>query len=490
MNVPRIVIAGTQSGVGKTTTSLAVMAGFKSLGYRVQAFKVGPDYIDPGYHGVVTGIPSHNLDAWLMGDQAVRWVFQENTRNCDIAVLEGVMGLFDGASGKTEEGSTAQIAKLLNAPVVLVLDARSLARSAAAMVLGYKNFDPDLTIAGVILNRVASAGHFEILREAVESSARVPVLGAIFRERQIHIPQRHLGLKTAVENEEFRSCLKALAEMIQPNPSLKRPGIDLLKMLELSRPVQEEQKKTEVPHPFFSIEKENSGMEFPAGVSEKVRIGIARDRAFSFYYQANLDFLISLGAELIPFSPLDDECLPEALDGIYFGGGFPEIYAQGLQDHEKMKAEVLSFIQNGFPVYAECGGLMYLTEEMEQKDGEVFKMAGALPGRVKMTEELQNFGYAEAALAKDCFLGRKGDSFRGHEFHYSRWNPEPASAVHEVKGKRGNPGRLEGYGTGHLLASYIHCHFLSYPERAAALINAAQKKFVPVLRPPTRNKFT
>jgi len=468
MNVPRIVIAGTQSGVGKTTTSLAVIAGFKNMGFKVQAFKVGPDYIDPSYHEVVTGIPSHNLDAWMMGEQAVRWVFQENTKECDIAIIEGVMGLFDGASGKSEEGSTAQIAKLLNAPVVLVLDARSLARSAAAMVLGYKCFDPDLTIAGVILNRVASPGHFEILREAIESSTKIPVLGAIFREQQIQIPERHLGLKTASENEEFQSCLKVLREITQPNSSLNRPGIDLLKVLEIFRTAQADQKLINVPHPVFS---QNSEGEF----SKPVRIGIAKDRAFSFYYQVNLDFLKSLGAELVPFSPLDDDCLPDALAGIYFGGGFPEIHAEKLQTNGKMKSEVLSFIQNGFPVYAECGGLMYLTEGIEQKDGQVFKMVGAIPGTAKMTEKLQNFGYAEAALAIDCFLGKKGDSFRGHEFHYSQWSPEPSRAIHDVKGKRGNPNRTEGYLADRLLASYIHCHFLSSPERAVAFVKAAQK---------------
>lgn len=470
MNIPRIVIAGTQSGVGKTTTSLAVMAGFKNLGYKVQAFKVGPDYIDPSYHEVVTGVPSHNLDAWMMGEQAVRWVFQENTKNCDIAIIEGVMGLFDGASGKNEEGSTAQIAKMLNASVVLVLDARSMARSAAAMVLGYKNFDPNLTIAGVILNRVASSGHFEILREAIECSTDVPVLGAIFREQQIQIPERYLGLKTASENQEFQSCLKVLAEAIQPNSSLNRPGIDLLKMAEIACAAPMSQESMNVLHPFFS---RNSEAEF----LKPLRIGIARDQAFSFYYQANLDFLKSLGADLVPFSPLDDECLPDALAGIYFGGGFPEIHAEALQVNEKMKREVLSFIQNGFPVYAECGGLMYLTEAIERKGGQVFKMVGALPDKVKMAEKLQNFGYAEATLTKDCFLGKKGDSFRGHEFHYSQWSPEPSSFIHDVKGKRGNPNRMEGYLADRLLASYIHCHFLSYPERAVAFVKAAQKAY-------------
>lgn len=473
MNTPAIVIAGTQSGVGKTTASLALMAGFKKAGYRVQAFKVGPDYIDPSYHEVITGIPSHNLDAWLMGEQAVRWVFQENVKNCDIAIIEGVMGLFDGASGKSDEGSTAQIAKLLHAPVILVLDARSLARSGAAMVLGYKSFDPALEIAGVILNRVASSGHFEMLREAIESSTQVPVLGALFREQKIHIPERHLGLKTASENEEFRSCLKVLAETIQPHTASHRPGIDLSRIFEISRQAAMEQIPLEVSHPIFS--QENFQRESHSKSSEKIRIGIARDRAFSFYYQANLDILTCFGAELIPFSPIDDQSLPDALAGIYFGGGFPEIYAKELQANEKMRQTVGSFSRSGFPVYAECGGLMYLTEEIEQKDGKVFEMVGVLPGTVKMTEKLQNFGYAEATLVKDCFLGRKEGAFRGHEFHYSVWNRDLDSAIHKVKGKRGNADRLEGYGAGQLLASYIHCHFLSYPERALAFVKAAQK---------------
>jgi len=473
MTIPKIVIAGTQSGVGKTTVSLALMAGFKNAGYRVQAFKVGPDYIDPSYHGIVTGFPSHNLDTWLMGEGAVRWLFQENTRHCDIAVIEGVMGLFDGASSRGEEGSTAQISKLLGAPVILVLDARSLARSAAAMVMGYKSFDPGLNIAGVILNRVASPGHFTLLQEAIESSTQVPVLGALFRDQKIQIPERHLGLKTASENEEFRSCLKVLAETVEPKVSLSRPGIDLLKILEVSRSAVAGQTQTTIPHPYSP--RRSANKEFHLEVPEKVRIGIARDRAFSFYYQANLDFLTRLGAELVPFSPLEDESLPDTLAGIYFGGGFPEVYARELQGNERMRQAVSSFIQRGFPVYAECGGLMYLTGGIEQKDGKVFEMVGVLPGKVRMTEKLQSFGYAEATLIRDCFLGKKGDTFRGHEFHYSSWDLDAGFALHQVKGKRGTPDRMEGYCAGQLLASYIHCHFLSYPERAVSFIQAAKR---------------
>ncbi len=472
MTIPKIVISGTQSGVGKTTVSLALMAGFKNAGYRVQAFKVGPDYIDPSYHGIVTGFPSHNLDTWLMGEGAVRWLFQENTRHCDIAIIEGVMGLFDGVSSQGEEGSTAQISKLLHAPVILVLDARSLARSAGAMVMGYKSFDPALNIAGVILNRVASGGHFSLLQEAIESFTQVPVLGALFQDQKIQIPERHLGLKTASENEEFQSCLKVLEETIEPKVSLNRPGIDLLKILEISRKAAVGQAPIKTPHPFPL--QENSKKEFDIEVSDKVRIGIARDRAFSFYYQANLDFLTRLGAELVPFSPLEDESLPDTLAGIYFGGGFPEVYARELQGNERMRQAVSSFIQRGFPVYAECGGLMYLTQSIEQRDGKVFEMVGALPGKVRMTEKLQNFGYAEATLIRDCFLGEKGDTFRGHEFHYSSWGLDAGSALHKVNGKRGNPDRMEGYCAGRLLASYIHCHFLSYPERAVSFVKAAK----------------
>lgn len=468
MPIPRIVIAGTQSGVGKTTVSLALMAGFKNAGYRVQAFKVGPDYIDPGYHQWVTGRPSHNLDGWLMGKRAVQWLFQESSQDADIAIIEGVMGLFDGASGKSEEGSTAQIAKLLHAPVVLVLDAQKMARSAAAVVWGYKTFDPEIQICGVILNKVASQSHFEMLRDAIEETTKIQVLGALFRNQQMRIPERHLGLKTAGENKEFQTCFDELTSMVQ-KANGEGGGIDIFKIVKISqKALQSVHKNPAVPHPCSSMP-----VDFCDRTSKKVKIGIARDEAFSFYYEANLDFLRMLGAELIPFSPVHDESLPEDLEALYLGGGFPEVHAEALQKNENMRIQLKTACSEGLPIYAECGGLMYLTEGIQQENGKVLNMAGILPGIVHMTEKLQNFGYAEATLLKDCFLGYKGENFRGHEFHYSLWGQDQQMAIHEVKGKRGAQNRFEGYASDSVFASYIHCHFLSYPERALALVKAA-----------------
>lgn len=461
MTTPTIIIAGTHSGAGKTSISLAVMAGLKKSGYTVQAYKVGPDYIDPSYHTVVTGRPSHNLDDWMMGEGQVRALFDRTSVQADIAVIEGVMGLFDGASSTGDEGSTANIAKILKAPVILVVDAGKMARSAAAIVKGYQTLDPDVQICGVILNRVASKNHLDILKEAIAHYNQIPVLGVIGRDETIRIPERHLGLTTATENPQLRSCLAGLEKYTTVPTETSFTGIDLAEIVRVA------QQKSQYHPEKMSVPQDRPG--------KTVRIAYAKDRAFHFYYQANLDILASCGAELVAFSPLEDQALPELIGGIYFGGGFPEIYAKELEENISMRLAVQEAVKQGMPVYAECGGLIYLAQSVKNLSGDEHHMAGVIPGRIDMTDRLQNFGYCENTLIEDCFLGKKGDTFRGHEFHYSVWSGEGTQPAHLAAKKRNKSARPEGYCRNNVFASYVHCHFSSCPQRAEAFVRAAEQ---------------
>jgi cobyrinic acid a,c-diamide synthase len=413
-----LVIAGTHSGVGKTTVATGLMAALAKQGCSVQGWKVGPDYIDPSYHTLATGHPSRNLDTWMCSKATVRNLF---ARSCsDVNVIEGVMGLFDGAKGG--KGSTAEVAKALAAPVVLVVDARSMAQSAGALVHGFATYDPALHVAGVIFNRVASESHYEYLRESV----RLPALGWVAREESIALPERHLGL---VPTGERKPDIDKLAETVSRH-------IDLGRLRKLSR-------RTRPDRPRMKAR--------PA----KVTIGYALDEAFTFYYQDNLDLLRAEGAELVPFSPLRDSALPEA-DLLYFGGGFPELFEKALGANTTMAQDVREWRK---PLYAECGGLMYLS------------MVGAIPGRISMTDRLQSFGYAEATALVDTPLLQAGETVRGHEFHYSTWDG-PANAYRVQK--RGKE-RVEGYASGNILASYVHVHFASRPSLARRLVAAAKE---------------
>lgn len=446
MSTPKIIIAGTHSGVGKTSVSLGLMAAFRKMGLKVQAFKVGPDYIDPSYHAVATGFPSHNLDDWMIGQDETLRLYEESTKGKDISIIEGVMGLFDGFSSTDDQGSTAKIAKILKAPIILVVDAGKMARSVSAMIKGYQTLDPELNICGVILNRVGSENHLNMLKESIAHYNSIPVLGSIRKDEQVSIPERHLGLKTACENEDLKNCLDALIghTTIDDEP-LK---IQLNTILRVA-------KKNSVDlsvSSFDSNEQENT---------HNVKIAYAYDKAFQFYYQANLDYLESRGVTLIPFSPINDSQLPEDIGGLYFGGGFPEVYADKLQKNMSMRQSIKGAVQADLPIYAECGGLIYLTQRVKGLDGKSFDMVGAIPGIIEMTERLQNFGYCENTLLEDCIVGSQGDQFRGHEFHYSFWSSEGENAALLVDKKRRKSSRQEGYSKGNIFASYIHCHFSS-----------------------------
>ncbi len=455
VTIPRILIAGTHSGVGKTTVAMGLMAALAKRGITVQPFKVGPDYIDPTYHTLVSGRMCRNLDTWLLKDKLIRGVFQDAAADARIAIIEGVMGLFDGHASTNDRGSTAELAKLLQVPVILVVDASHMARSAAALVQGYLTFDPVVRIEGVIFNNVRER-HFALLREALQRYTDVPALGYLPPDHDLAIPERHLGLVPATEDPGMAQVKERLADMVTRS-------VDLEQIMRIAK------KAASLPW-----------AELPGKAhdhrSRIVRIGVARDRAFHFYYQENLELLQTFGAELIDFSPLSDQRLPEGLDALYLGGGFPEVFASELAQNEPLRREMKCAVEGGLPTYAECGGLMYLAEHLVDQAGHQHAMAGVLPGVIRMTNRLQNFGYVTLIPQRDTILAKANDPIKGHEFHYSVWDyqvPPGQAAYTAVKRREGR--RLEGLAHGNLLASYVHVHFLTNIRWARGFVASAQR---------------
>ncbi len=466
---PALVIAGTHSGVGKTTISIALMAALRRRGLRVQPFKVGPDFIDPTLHTKAAERVSRNLDGWMLSEETNAAVFAQASQTADIAVIEGVMGLFDGRDALTEAGSTAEMAKLLGLPVVLIIDASAMARSAAALVRGYEGFDEALDVAGVIFNRVAGPGHFAYLREAVEATCRARVLGWLPTDESIRMPERHLGLVMADEVlDEAR--LDALATWLEKS-------LDINALIDLSRHRSRSSVQTGDAQVSSDASPgaEKTEREERAAITKRPRIGVARDRAFCFYYQDNLDLLASFGAHIVDFSPISDLRLPDLLDGLYFGGGYPELHAEELAANETMRTDVARFVQGGRPVYAECGGLMYLAEAIIDAEGQTRPMVGIFPTRARMQPSLATLGYAEVEGADDEGWLRAGEQARGHEFRYSVIDemPEHVLRRYRVSTKAGE--RKEGFASGAVLASYVHLHFGSCPQFAARFVAACAK---------------
>jgi cobyrinic acid a,c-diamide synthase len=447
------LIAGAASGVGKTTVTLAVTAALRRRGLTVQAFKGGPDFLDTGHHTRISGRTARNLDTWMLSAEANREVLRNASFGADVLLVEGMMGLFDGKDGATESGSTAEIAKLLKLPVVLVLDASKTARSIAAVVMGFELFDPELPLAGVILNRVAGERHFRMLEAAIKSGCKTPILGWLPRDSAIAIPERHLGLQTAEEGESG----EALEKLIDTLAGLAETHLDLRGLLDLECGL--------------NLNPPASPIRIRTG--EQVRIGVGRDRAFSFYYEDNLDLLREHGATLVSFSPMHDESLPEELDALYLAGGYPELYAADISKNSSMLSAIRDFAASGRPIYAECGGMIFLSRQLTTRDGTIYRMADVLPFDIEMTTKLVDFGYVTVELTNDCLLGNAGTVVRGHSFHYSRIaNHSGVVTNYRVQYSLSGRNQHEGYRVGNVLASYVHLHFRADPTIARSFVDA------------------
>jgi len=453
-----LVIAGTHSGCGKTSVALGLMAALAQSGLSVAPFKVGPDFIDPGHHEEVTGAISHNLDGWMMDRASNLGIFFRDAEGVDVAVVEGVMGLFDGYDGRTEAGSTAEMAKWLGLPVLLVVDARSMARSVGAVVLGFSRFDPDLRITGVVFNRVASPGHARYLRQAMEAVPEVPVLGTLPLDPGLTMPQRHLGLVTRHEHRLDASSKKRLASWLEANIDVRTLAAKLPPMDTSLRP--------------------DMGAQPDIGQQDPVAIGVARDEALCFYYGQNLRLLEAHGARLVFFSPLRDRHLPQGLSGLYLGGGYPEVFAQELARNRSVLEELGAVCRQGMPVVAECGGFMILCRSLSDMGGRRHGMAGVFGLDCRMHRHRVALGYREVALVRETVLGPAGQVLRGHEFHYSSVSRDDAPGLenaYAATGRTGKAATCPGYVVNRCVGSYLHLHFGSNPTAAASFVAACRE---------------
>lgn len=457
MNIPHaslpltpLIIAAPASGSGKTTLTLGMLAALRRRGIRVAPFKVGPDFIDPGHHAAAAGRPSRNLDGWMCGEEAVRASFARGCSGAELALVEGVMGLFDGAAGDSDTGSTAEIARWLGGRILLVVDARSQARSAAALVKGFVDFDARLQFAGVIFNRIGSQRHAELLRTALSATPGLPpLLGCLPRDAMVSLPERHLGLVTAAEQSLDDT---PLADLIEAH-------IDLDKLLQGAT----------APHPAC-------GHPLPQGerLGERgtlpVRIGVARDAAFCFCYAENLERLEQAGAELVFFSPLIDP-LPPRLDGLYLPGGYPEIHLDQLAANRQLLGQLRAAAEAGLPIYAECGGLLLLCAGLNDQ-----ALCGVFPATAQLLPRRKALGYREVCFSADTPLGPAGTRARGHEFHYSELEmPETVARRYRLCRQDGTDLGAEGFSCRNVLASYVHLHFASHPQLAHYFVNFCLK---------------
>lgn len=453
----RLIIAAPHSGSGKTTVCTGLIAALRRRGLKITPFKAGPDYIDPTYHALAAGEPCHNLDSWMLTPNQVQASFARRSQHCDIALIEGVMGLFDGHSGHDDTGSAAHLARLLNTPVLLVLDVKAMARSAAALVKGFAEFDPHVKIAGVLLNRVGSPTHARMVQEAIECEIGLPVVGHLFREEAFVLPERHLGLIPTAEPGRWQQWVEMVGNAIEQH-------VDLDRLLALA----------EAP-PLPRLPDRDDPF-VPGTDAAHAVIAVAYDAAFNFHYADNLDLLRAAGAELALFSPLHDRELPHGTQAIYLCGGFPEMYAAELAANGAIREQLRQAHAAGLPIYGECGGLMYLTEAITDIHGQRHAMVGLLLGRTRM-EPRVTLGYRLLQAQHDTWLWRKGETMRGHEFHYSTWQDRPATFPYLYEFQPDTyrlTGQLEGVWQGNLLASYTHLHFLAKPELAARFVAAAR----------------
>lgn len=442
----RVVIAGTHSGCGKTTVSLGIMAALTRRGKKVAPFKVGPDYIDPSFHRFVTGNPSYNLDSWILDSNTVRYLFNKNIQNMDISIIEGVMGMHDGFGIDRSNGSTAHVAKITKTPVILVAEAKAMSTSAAALVMGYMMYDKDVEVKGVIFNKVCGEKHYEMLKLVVERDLGIKCLGYLPQNADISLKSRHLGLIPADEVEELNQKIDGLVELAEKY-------IDLNALEEIANVEDIET----VENPAKDILTKYKGL----------KIGIAMDTAFSFYYQHNLQLMEEAGVQLLPFSPLKETGVPAEVDGLYIGGGFPEMFAENLEENTSMRTDIKTLLDNGLPAYAECGGLMYLTEGIVDLQGQYHKMVGFFDTKSTMTNRLNRFGYVNVET-------KTGIKIRGHEFHRSciEENDDLEYYYHVTKYREKFIDEWEcGLVKNNVVAGYPHIHFYSNLEFLEEFLN-------------------
>lgn len=436
----RFVLAGTGSGVGKTTFTIGIMRALMKRGLSVQGFKCGPDYIDPTYHTAVTKRPSRNIDSFMMEYDVVRDIVARASKDADVSIIEGVMGFYDGKSPLSNEGSAAQISELTNSPVILIVNGASMARSVAAIVKGFQMLDENANIVGVIANQLGSKNHFEIVKTAIEAECEVPVIGYLPKGAVPTLPSRHLGLVPAIERGDLDDYFDELANAIEET-------VDLDQLLEITE-------APEIKVDFSIFEKKPD--------RKSVHIAVAKDAAFNFYYEENLELLRGYGAEIHFFSPLDNEEVPPQAQGLYIGGGFPEEFAEQLSENTVSKNSIRSAIEKGLPTLAECGGFMYLTQSITNRAGETYEMLGVIEGHIKMQEKLAALGYREITGVTGNFLINENEHAKGHEFHYSTYEGNHQTPAYFSKGRF--RAQHEGYLRNNLVAGYTHFHFASNPK--------------------------
>lgn len=448
------ILAGTGSGCGKTTVTLGLLSLLKQRGWRVQPYKVGPDYLDTGWHTAVSGVASRNLDSFMLPALVLNALFNEQMQQADIAVIEGVMGLYDGIGSDPNQCSTAAMAKQLGCPVILLVDGKAVSTSIAATVMGFQHFDPSLNIAGVIVNRVNSDSHFQLLKTAIERYCALPVLGYVPSVAGVALPERHLGLVTARESVVTQQPWRDFADTLALT-------LDIEKLLTLS-----------------ALENDPQGEwpPLPAVLDgENITLALADDEAFNFYYPDNIALIARAGINVVRFSPLHDNVLPEC-QMIWLGGGYPELHARALAANQAMLAQLRAAHARGVAIYAECGGLMYLGSTLEDAQGEIHPMANIIPGHSKIGKRLTRFGYCEAQAREQTLLAAPGETLRGHEFHYSDFSPQTPAVLDCRKVRDGQTLQTwsGGWQVGNTFASYLHVHFAQHPMMLAHWLNAAR----------------
>ena len=453
---PRILIAGDRSSSGKTTIVAGLLSALRGRSLAVQPFKVAMDYIDPSYHTWITGRSCRNLDGYLMKEAAVREIYNHAAESADIAVIEGVRGLYEGYDG--DQGSTAEIAKLLKTPVIFVVDARSITRSCAAIVKGYMDFDPEVQFKGVILNKVGSERHAQKAIKEIERYADVEVVGVIRRNEDMHLAMRHLGLVPVLEGKTRH---EGFPERVDKIRQIVEEGLNLDRILEIAK------EAPPLPEVEPDLYRQNT-------YGQGLRIGVARDEAFNFYYRDNLELMELAGAKVVPFSPVHDTALPQ-VDGIYIGGGYPELYARELSENAGMRSALEKAHEKDLPIFAECGGLMYLGREIEW-DGERQEMVGLVPGKARRGST-RVVSYVHGAITQGCALGPAGTTIMGHEFHHSEMLMDE-NVKYAIRLERGTGIKdgWDGMCDGNLVASYTHIHSASFRGFPAEFIRACKSR--------------